>query len=424
MPNLIGSVAMPRRHGLGANRGQCALLVLQMVFAGLMLGMERTVMPSVSQTFGVAPQAFLFLASFVLSFGLVKGPINLLAGGLADRFGRKPILVSGWIAAIPIPILIYVAPNWWWIVLANVFLGVSQGFTWTMAVTCQIDLAGRHQRGLAVGINEATGTGAIGLAGLIAAVLSHEIGARAALLGLGLVTIAVATATLSGVSETLPWVHAEHAGRRSDGSTDHALSFAAIFTRISFRDPVARAICQGGIANKIADTSVWVMFPRFFHAHGAGLVEIGWLTGTYAVTWGVAQLWTGHLGDRIGRRTPVVAGFLLLAGGIVLTGLGQGAALWLPAAGIMGGGMALLYPNLIAALSDEAGPLIRGKALGTYRYWRDTGYAIGALLLGAVAQIAHTPLAALWLAAVLVAGSGIWLIRSLPGDHAGSGRFR
>ncbi len=403
-----GAIAMHSR-GIAANRGQFGLQMLQVFFVGLVIGMERAVLPTVARDFGVARGAFLFLASFVLSFGLVKGTLNLVAGGLADRFGRKPVLLAGWLAAIPIPPLIYAAPNWWWVVAANALLGVNQGFTWTMTVTSQIDLASNHQRGLAVGINEATGYIAVGLAGLGAAFLAHRLGVRPALLLFGLVTIAAALATLVRVRDTLAWVHAEHAETHSVRPAGEARSLAAIFLRISFRDRAGSALCQGGAVNKIADTLVWVMLPLYFKAHGAGLVEIGWLTGVYAVIWGLSQLWTGHLADRIGRKRPVVAGFFLLSGGIALTALGQGEGLWLPAAAIMGVGMALLYPNLIAAMSDRASPLIRGKALGTYRYWRDTGYAIGALLLGSIAQFSHAALPAIWITAALVAGSGLWI---------------
>lgn len=414
MTSLVKATA-PHQRGIAANRAQFSLQALQVFFVGLVIGMERAVLPTVARDFGVAPGAFLFLASFVLSFGLVKGALNLVAGGIADRFGRKPVLVTGWIAALPIPLLIYAAPNWWWIIAANVFLGISQGFTWTMTVTSQIDLAGSHQRGLAVGINEATGYVAVGLAGLGAALLAHDVGARPALLVFGLATIAAAIATLARVRDTLAWVKAEHAETMGDRPIESAPGLRTIFLRISFRDRAGRAICQGGIVNKIADTLVWVMFPVFFKARGARLVEIGWLTGTYAMVWGLSQLWTGYLGDRIGRKQPIVAGFFLLAGGIVLTALGHSPVIWLPAAVIMGIGMALLYPNLIAAMSDQAPPLIRGKALGTYRYWRDTGYAIGALLLGAVAQFAHAPLPALWVTALLVAASGIWIALAVEG---------
>ena len=404
---------MVHARGIRINRGQFSLQMLQVFFVGLIIGMERAVLPAVAREFGVAGGAFLFLASFVLSFGLVKGAVNLLAGGLGDRVGRKPVLLAGWLAAIPIPLLIYYAPDWWWIIAANALLGVNQGFTWTMTVTSQIDLASSHERGLAVGINEATGYVAVGLAGLGAAFLAQQVGARPALLYFGLATIAAALATLVRVYDTLAWVHAEHAEAHRPLPEGGAPSLAATFVRISFRDRAGRALCQGGIVNKIADTLVWVMFPVFFKTHGAPLLEIGWLTGVYAMIWGLSQLWTGHLADRIGRKRPIVAGFLLLAGGISVTALGRGVGVWLPAAVIMGVGMALLYPNLIAAMSDRAPPLIRGKALGTYRYWRDTGYAIGALLLGSIAQLANGALPAIWTTAVLVAASGLWIAVAL-----------
>ena len=413
------ATAIRHRRGIAVNRGQFALQAVQVFFVGLVIGMERTVLPTLAGEFGVTPGAFLFLASFVVSFGVVKGALNFVAGGLADRFGRKPVLIVGWLAGLPIPLLIYFAPNWWWIVAANVFLGVSQAFTWTMTVTSQIDLAASNQRGFAVGINEATGYVAVGLAGFGAALLAHQIGARPALLLFGLATIAAALVCLLRTRDTLPWVKAEHAEANPTAAhpQEPTPALGAIFRRISFHDPAGRAICQGGVVNKIADALVWVMFPVFFKVHGAGLVEIGWLTGAYAMVWGLAQLGTGHLADRIGRKAPVVVGFFLLAAGIALTALGEGSLIWLPAAAIMGVGMALLYPNLIAAMSDRTPPLWRGKALGTYRYWRDTGYAIGALLLGAVAQLAGAPLPALWLTAALVAGSGLWIAVSVPDDR-------
>ena len=409
----VPSLAIYRR-GIALNRNQFTLQAVQVFFVGLMIGMERAVLPTLARGFGVAPDAFLFLASFVLSFGLVKGVLNLVAGGLADRYGRKPVLVAGWIAAIPIPLLIWAAPNWWWIIGANIFLGVNQGFTWTMTVTSQIDLAASNQRGLAVGINEAIGYVAVGVAGVGAALLANVMGARDALLLVGLVTIGLALAAMIAVRDTIAWVKAEHAESAASVSPDQSLTLRAIFIRISFQDRVGRAICQGGVVNKIADTLVWVMLPLFFKAHGATLVQIGWLTGTYAMVWGLSQLWTGHLGDRIGRRRPVVAGFFMLALGIAITAAGVNAMVWLPAAIIMGVGMALLYPNLIAAMSDQAAPLHRGKALGTYRYWRDSGYAIGALILGLIAQITRTTAPTLWVTASLVAGAAVWLMRTLP----------
>lgn len=404
------SATVSHRRGIGVNRGQFALQTAQVFFVGLTVGMERTVLPSLSGEFGVAKGAYVFLATFVLSFGLVKGVLNFVAGSLSDRIGRKPVMALGWLAGLPIPPLIFFAPNWWWVIAANVFLGVNQAFTWTMTVTSQVDLAGSHQRGLAVGINEAAGYLAVGLAGLGTGYLAALYGPRWALLVFGLAVIAAALLLLAGMRDTLAWVHAEHAQTAPAADPADAVPhWGTVFLLVSFRDSTYRALCQGGVANKIADTLVWVLFPVYFRARHLGLVQIGWITGLYAMVWGLSQLWTGHLADRIGRKPPIVAGFALLALGIVTTAAAASVAGWIVAAAIMGLGMALLYPNLIAAMADLAPPLWRGRALGTYRYWRDTGYAIGALLLGAVADWSGGVVPAMWGTAGLVALSGLWI---------------
>ncbi|MCR2832258.1 MFS transporter, partial [Acidithiobacillus ferrooxidans] len=344
--------AMAHQRGIALNRSQFLLQTLQVFFVGLVIGMERNVLPAMSQNFGVAKGAFFFLASFVISFGLVKGALNFVAGGLSDRIGRKRVLLLGWIAGIPIPLLIFFAPNWWWIIAANVFLGINQAFTWTMTVTSQIDLADNHQRGLAVGINEAVGYIAVGLAGLGTGYLAVLYGPRWALLGFGLVVIALALILLLWIQDTIHWVHAEHAQNQQRAGTPVLAPKASAwetFVRVSFRDVTYRALCQGGIANKVADTLVWVLFPVFFRLHGLSVVRIGWITGVYAMIWGLSQLWTGHLADRIGRKPPVVLGFSLLAAGLAGTALVGGFRGWIITAAVMGLGMALLYPNLIAA---------------------------------------------------------------------------
>ncbi|MHB8886313.1 MAG: MFS transporter [Methylovirgula sp.] len=402
--------AVTHQRGIGVNLGQFALQTVQVFFVGLTIGMERTVLPALSGEFGVAKGAYLFLAAFVLSFGLVKGVLNFVAGSLSDRIGRKRVMVFGWLAGLPIPLLIFFAPNWWWIIAANVFLGVNQAFTWTMTVTSQIDLADSHQRGLAVGINEAAGYLAVGLAGLGTGYLAALYGPRWALLLFGLAVIAAALGLLAGMRDTLAWVHAEHAQTKpAEGTVDAVSHWSSIFLLVSFRDPTYRALCQGGVANKIADTLVWVLLPVYFRSRDLGLVQIGWITGLYAMVWGLSQLWTGHLADRIGRKPPIVTGFALLALGIAVTAAVGSVVWWFAAAAVMGVGMALLYPNLIAAMADLAPPLWRGRALGTYRYWRDTGYAIGALLLGAVADWGGGVVPAMWGTAALVALSGLWI---------------
>ena len=411
---------MAYQRGIARNRGQFLLQTMQVFFVGLVIGMERNVLPAMSQDFGVAKGAFFFLASFVISFGLVKGALNMGAGFLSDHIGRKRVLLLGWIAGIPIPLLIFFAPNWWWIIAANVFLGINQAFTWTMTVTSQIDLAGSRQRGLAVGINEAVGYIAVGLAGLGTGYLAVLYGPRWALLGFGFVVVALALILLLWIQDTIHWVHAEHAQNQQQAGTPVLAPKAsawATFVRVSFRDVTYRALCQGGVANKIADTLVWVLFPVFFRLHGLGVVRIGWITGVYAMIWGLSQLWTGHLADRIGRKPPVVLGFSLLAAGLMGTALVTHFGAWIIAAAIMGLGMALLYPNLIAAMSDVAPPLERGRILGVYRYWRDTGYAIGGLLLGLVAQWSDEVLPTIWLTAAIVALSGLWIALAVKETH-------
>ncbi|MHB1565291.1 MAG: MFS transporter [Acidiferrobacter sp.] len=419
MPRAAPAIPTYQR-GIGVNRRQFLLQTVQVLFVGLIIGMERNVLPAMSQDFGVAKGAFFFLASFVISFGLVKGALNFVAGGLADRIGRKRVLLLGWLAGIPIPLLIFFAPNWWWIIAANVFLGINQAFTWTMTVTSQIDLAGSHQRGLAVGINEAVGYIAVGVAGLVTGYLALAYGPRWALLGFGLAVIVLALILLLWIQDTMPWVHTEHAQNQQRSSAPPSvppMGIGATFVRVSFQDKTYRALCQGGVANKVADTLVWVLFPIFFRLHGLGVIRIGWITGVYAMVWGLSQLWTGHLADRVGRKLPVVLGFALLAAGLVATALVAQFTAWMMTATVMGLGMALLYPNLIAAISDIAPPLERGQILGTYRYWRDTGYAIGGLILGLVAQWSDKVLPTIWLTAAIVALSGLWIALAVKETH-------
>ena len=405
------------RRGIAINIGQFSLQTIQVFFVGLIMGMERTVLPTMSRDFGVRPHAFFFLASFVISFGLVKGALNFVAGDLSDRLGRKRVLLYGWLAGVPIPLLIALAPNWWWIIAANIFLGINQAFTWTMTVTSQIDLAASNERGLAVGINEALGYIAVGMAGLGTGYAALSYGPRLTLFVFGLTTIACALLVLTRVEDTILWVRAEHAHQAAGDASTPSPSLWDGFKRVSFRDPTYRAICQGGVANKIADTLVWVLLPVFFRTHGLGLARIGWITGLYAMVWGLSQLATGHLADRIGRKVPVVTGFMLLALALVGVAVERSFRDWLAAAVVMGMGMALLYPNLIAAMSDRAPPLERGRILGVYRYWRDTGYAIGGIVLGLVAAQTRQAQPAIWLTAALVAGSGLWIAIAVRETH-------
>ena len=421
-PRMAASPHDAHPQGIRINLHQFVWQAVQVFLVGLVIGMERTVLPVVAaRDFGVPKTSFLYLLSFVISFGLVKGALNFVAGRLSERIGRKTVLVLGWLAAIPIPLLIYFAQSWWWIVAANLFLGINQGFAWSMTVTSKVDITRAEQRGLATGINEFAGYAAVGLAGLATAWLAQLVGPREALLGFASVVIAIALLTaLLFVRETLPWARAErqrhargtHAGRRpryAEGLAEHPSS-RQVFAYVSWRHPTFSALCQAGVANKVADTLLWVLFPLYLHGRGLGLVQVGWVSGVYGISWGVSQLWTGPLSDRIGRRAPVVGGLWLLAAGVAACVLVHGFAAWLAAAAAMGVGMALLYPNLIAAVADIALPSWRSSALGTYRYWRDTGYAIGALVLGLVAQARGAIEPAFWVTAawLLLAGAWVW----------------
>lgn len=418
-------------QGIRANLHQFIWQAIQVFFVGLVIGMERTVLPVVAdQDFGVPRSSFLYLLSFVISFGLVKGALNFVAGRLSERVGRKRVLVLGWVAAIPVAIMIFYARSWWWIVAANVFLGINQGFAWSMAVTSKMDITRAEQRGLATGINEFAGYAAVGLAGVATAYLSDLYGPRAALLGFATAVVSVALLTaLLFVRETLPWAHAErqrhasgtHAGAQphfADGLPEYPSS-RQVFMYVSFQHRTFSALCQAGVANKVADTLLWVLFPLYLHERGLSLVQTGWVTGVYGMVWGASQLLTGPLSDHIGRRTPVVAGLWLLALGVASAVIVDSFGAWLASAALMGVGMALLYPNLIASVADIAYPTWRSSALGTYRYWRDTGYAIGALVLGVIAQSRGDIVPAFWFTASWLAVSGIWVLLQAQETHPG-----
>ena len=415
-------------RGIRANLHQFIQQAIQVFFVGLVIGMERNVLPVLSQDFGVPKGSFLYLTSFVASFGFVKGILNFYAGRLSERIGRKKVLLLGWLGAIPIPFMILYAPNWGWIVAANIFLGVNQGFAWSMTVTSKVDITKAEQRGFATGVNEFAGYAAVGIGGLATAYLAQLYGPREALFGFTLVVIMLAASiALLFVKETLPWARAEssqhtngtysgHQPRFPQGVSAHPGTWE-IFTLVSFHHPTFRALCQAGVANKIADALLWVLFPVFLHERGLGLVQIGWVTAVYGMVWGASQLATGALSDIIGRKKPIVAGLWLLGTGIASVPLVHGMTAWTIVAAVMGMGMALLYPNLIASVADISHPNWRSSALGTYRYWRDTGYAIGAIALGLVAQWEHEITTAFWFTAIILGLSGLYLAMQAEETH-------
>ncbi len=408
-------------HGIRHNRSQFVYQLLQVLMVGLTLGMMRTVVPALaSSEFGVPKGSFMLLIAFVVAFGFVKGALNFVAGRLSEQIGRRKVLLLGWLSALPIPFMILWAPSWGWIVAATVLLGVNQGFAWSMTQTSKLDLTRPDQRGLTIGLNEFAGYVGVAIAGIVTGYMATAFGARQGLLIFGLVVIACALLlTQFFVKETLPWAKAEgarHAAGKSTGPTPrypvHVPSHPTtwqMFTLMSWRDRRMAALCQAGLVEKFVDALVWVFYPVFLYQQGISLPNVGWIIGVYGFTWGGSQLFTGRLSDRIGRHRPNVWGMWICGVGVAMMMLGDGVAWWAASAAVSGFGMALLYPNLSAAVADISHPDWRGSAIGIYRFWRDLGYGIGGLGLGLVAHFSGQMEAAFWFVALSMFASGALL---------------
>jgi MFS family permease len=393
------------RLGLRANAGQFALLVALNAFVGAMVGLERSVLPLIGEDdFGLASKSAIL--SFVVAFGIAKALANLAAGGLAERVGRKHLLVAGWLFALPVPVLIALAPSWWVIVVANVLLGLNQGLAWSMTVVMKIDLVGPVRRGLALGLNESAGYLGVAAAALATGALAATFAPRT-LVWAGAAVIAVIGTVVSFlfVRDTGAHVSAEqeHHGYAAAGGLRAAL------LRGTVRDPVLRACSQAGLVNNLNDALAWGLAPLYLAAHGATVAEVGVVAGVYPAVWGAGQLATGALSDRTGRKPLIVSGMLVQAGALAVLVGGDGAfGPAVAAAVLLGLGTALVYPTLIAAVSDLAQPVERAELVGVYRFWRDFGFVVGALLAGFVADALGSGWA-IGAVAALTAGSGVWV---------------
>lgn len=405
------SVPLAVQPGLRPNLGQFSLLATITCGVGLVVGAERVVVPVLArQDFGIA--SFLATLAFIVSFGFVKAALNLLAGRLADHFGRKPLLVLGWLIALPVPFLIIFAPSWGWVVAANVLLGMNQGLTWTMTVTGKIDLVGPRQRGFALGINEFSGYAGVALGGFVGGYLGGTFGLRVApfLFVLGVIVVMLVVSLLL-VRETHHFTHLEarqETPPTGADSLEQRPSLPALFALTTWGDRALAACSQAGLIEKFTDTLAWGLFPLYFASRGLAPAAIGAVVAAYTGTWAVLQISTGHLTDRLGRKWPIAGGMWLAAGGIVLVALATTLVGWIAGAVLMGVGMALLYPTLLAAVSDVAAPRWRATSLGVYRLWRDSGYAFGALAIGVVAD-AFGLLAGFWFAAAIMTASGLFV---------------
>ncbi|MFA6268146.1 MAG: MFS transporter [Pseudolabrys sp.] len=372
------------RLGLRENWRQFALLVLINAFVGGMVGIERTVVPLIgAEEFHIASTTLIM--SFIVSFGVVKACANLVSGHLADVWGRKRVLVIGWLVGLPVPFMIIWAPTWEWIIAANVLLGLNQGFAWSMTVIMKVDLVGPKSRGLAVGLNEFAGYLAVGVTAYLTGYIASEYGLRPEPIYLG-VAYAVLGAALSIllVRDTRAHVQLEISGSATTAAT---VRFWEIFTLTSFRDRNLFAASQAGLVNNLNDGMSWGIFPLFFTVYGLGVERIGILKAVYPAVWGILQVATGPLSDRWGRKGLITGGMWVQAAGLVLTALTHEFVYWFIASVLLGIGTAMVYPSLIAAVSDASHPTWRARSLSVYRFWRDLGYAIGALSAGVIADL-------------------------------------
>jgi MFS family permease len=357
--------------------------VLVNAFVGGMVGLERTVVPLIgTEDFGLVLRTAIF--SFIVTFGLVKAFSNLFAGGLADRFGRKRVLVAGWLLGAPVPLMIMYAPSWEWIVAANVLLGANQGLAWSMTVVMKIDLVGPQGRGLAVGLNEFAGYLAVGATAFLTGYLASVYGLRPEPFYLGIAYVVLGLlVSVFLVRDTREHVRLE---MEEHPPEPNPLGFGEVFAKTTYGDRNLFAASQAGLVNNLNDGMSWGVFPLFFSAFGLGVERIGILKAVYPAVWGTLQVATGPLSDRWGRKGLIVSGMWVQAGGLFVTVLGRSFGWWMLGSILLGLGTAMVYPSLIAAVSDASHPSWRARSLSVYRFWRDLGYAVGALSAGVVAD--------------------------------------
>jgi MFS family permease len=392
--------------GLRENAAQFALLVAVNALVGAMVGLERSVLPLVGQSdFGLESTSAIL--AFVLAFGIAKAFTNLGAGSLAERLGRKRVLVIGWLVVLPVPFLIGLAPSWGFVIAANVLLGVNQGLCWSMTVIMKIDLVGPARRGLALGLNEAAGYLGVAAAAFVTGALAASYAPRTVVwVGAALIAGVAVVVSALAIRDTSAHVALEQrAHGDADGDTPHSLRTA--FGRASFSDPVLRACSQAGLVNNLNDALAWGLAPLYLAAHGASVRQIAIVAAAYPLFWGAGQLLTGWASDSLGRKPFITVGMLVQAGALGLLVAGGGEfAMSLVAAVLLGVGTAMVYPTLIAAVSDASQPRDRAKLVSVYRFWRDAGFAMGAVIAGVGADLA-SPGVAIVLVAVLTAASGL-----------------
>ena len=405
----------PVRLGLRVNATQFSLLVLVNAFVGLMIGLERAVLPLIGRhDFHLTSSAAVL--SFIVAFGFTKALTNLAAGALAHRAGRRRLLIAGWAAALPIPLLIATAPSWTWIVAADVLLGINQGLAWSMTVVMKIDLVGPRRRGLALGLNEAAGYGGVALAAGLSGLLASQFAARDVIDIAGAVFAVIAfLLSLLFVRDTAAHVALEQS-RQHPTADGRPPRLNEAFARASYRVPALRSCSQAGLVNNLNDGLAWGLVPLFLAAHGASIAQVGLVAAVYPAVWAVTQIATGHWSDTIGRKPLIATGMLLQAAALgILAVSGGSVAIATTSAVLLGLGTAMVYPTLIAAMSDAVTPVERAPVIGVYRFWRDSGYALGALIAGATADALGYG-GAIAIIAALTAASGLWVLGDMPSE--------
>jgi MFS family permease len=394
------------RLGLRENAAQFSLLVGINALVGSMVGLERSMLPLIGErNFGLTSKSAIL--SFIVAFGIAKALTNLAAGTLADRVGRRRLLITGWALALPVPLLIGLAPSWGWIVAANLFLGANQGLAWSMTVVMKIDLVGPARRGLALGLNESAGYLGVAATAFATGALAASVAPRTLVWVGGAVIAALGLlASVLFVRDTGAHVHHE---QQAHGEKAKQTRLRSAFAHVSFRQPVLRACSQAGLVNNLNDALAWGLAPLYLAAHGASTTQIGIVAAVYPAVWGLGQLATGWLSDHTGRKPLIALGMLVQAAALVVLVAGGGSfAPSLVAAIGLGIGTAMVYPTLIAAVSDTVEPRERAQAVGVYRFWRDSGFVLGALISGFVADAIGAG-SAIAVVAALTGGSGLWV---------------
>lgn len=392
------------RLGLKENKGQFILLIIINAFVGGMVGLERTVLPRIAEAeFAIAAKTAIL--SFIIVFGIVKAITNYYTGALANKFGRRNLLIAGWVIGIPIPLILMYAPYWNWIIAANVLLGINQGLTWSSTVVMKIDLVGEKQRGLAMGLNEFAGYLAVALVAFLTGWIAGEYGLRPYPFYTGIVLV------LLGLLGSILFVKdtKHHVAIETTSSSIPRLDH--IFWNTTWRNNNLGSVTQAGLVNNLNDGMVWGIFPILLASKGFSITEIGVVTGIYPAVWGIGQLATGAMADRLCKKTMLFYGMLLQA--LALIAMLWATTLWhfITAAAVLGWGTAMVYPTFLATVAENTHPLDRAKSIGIFRLWRDLGYAIGAILTGVIADLFSIHAAILFIGVLTAVSSFVIKIR-------------